>query len=119
NEHARAYPVRTALSRFLTDDADCYVVIRRPFDGRHDQVAPEVEQSIAELLSQCNLKRKRKILFYVTSTTAGASVAERFMSPDVDSTTTAAALARRLGFETGSVRHSPCGGAPERPLGQR
>ncbi len=115
--YVRAYPVRTTFSRFLTDNADCVVDIRRPFDGRRDGLAASTVQSIIRVVDRLQPEAKESILFRISSTAAGTESADAFANPSSQSG--GMVLARRLGFGGARVSHSPQGGSPETLIGKR
>ena len=65
NELVMAYPIRTMLSRVLTDNADCRVDLLQIVDGSAEPLSPAVRKAISQYVSQLDLKHKRKILFAV------------------------------------------------------
>ena len=98
----KVYPVRTALSRRKSADADCVVVIvPRIVKGPMNALPPKIVASIKQYVSKLQVSRKGKILFKVTSMGKGRQTVDWLSSRG------AADLARRLGYENASVRHSP------------
>lgn len=93
----KVYPVRTALSRFSTHDADCVVVL-----GEQDGKAPGVkwigdqEKTIAEAVGKLHLAKTEHILFWYGERPRGEEEG-RFMDANRQ-------LAKRLGFPRHSVR---------------
>ena len=142
NQWITAHPIRTPLSKIEVGDADCVIEIRQPFDGRQTGLSPELTSAIKNAVAQMNLSQPRsKLLFYVSSTTAGVELMETIFSTrkprpipaeikspelrqllqreaDAIKLSPAMVLAQELGFETFTYRHSPNGGAPQELLGQ-
>jgi thiol-disulfide isomerase/thioredoxin len=117
NTSLRLSPINTALSRFLAGNADCVVEIRQPFDGRTQEVPQSLKAAIREAIDQANPSQRERLVFHLTSTTAGRPVIERaFSSGGEDASINQ--LARELGFRSATFSHSPCGGAPETLLSQ-
>ena len=119
SELVRVFPIRTRLSRFLTNDADCVVAIRRPIVGQESALSEEI------------VRVHREVRCAIAVGAQAAYVAERHDARkragrlSNDSTarngnqpTEADRFARKLGFETCNVQNSPCGGAPELLVGQ-
>jgi hypothetical protein len=65
NELVTVYPIRTRLSRVLTDNSDCRVELLQVVDGSSEPLTPAVRKAISQFVSQLALKQKRKILFAV------------------------------------------------------
>ena len=142
NEWIVAHPIRTPLSKVEVGEADCVIEIRQPFDGRQSGLSSDLTTAIKNAVAAMNLSQpRRKLLFYVSSTTAGVELMETIFSTrkprpvpaeikspelrqllqreaDAIKLSPAMVLAQELGFETFSYRHSPNGGAPQELLGQ-
>lgn len=112
------FPIRTRLSRFLTDDSDCVVAVRRPFDGRSNPLSKETADSIKETISKLKLDRKKRVLFQLSSTKAGQPVLERFILRSGNAPSEADLFAQSVGFVESRMQHSPTSGAPETLVGQ-
>jgi hypothetical protein len=64
DERARAYPVRTPLSKILTDSADGVVDVRVPLDGQGDDWLPaEVDKSVRAAIGKLKLAKGQRINF--------------------------------------------------------
>jgi hypothetical protein len=96
NDLVKVYPVRTALSRQLTFNADCVVDIVPPLEGQGDGLKPGVREAIRVAVGQLKLPRKDRVQFRVHR---GSEEAHgRFE-------TTATDLAKSLGFNRHSSTH--------------
>lgn len=99
NDFVRAYPVRTALSRFVSE-SDCVCYIEKPLGSTPDAAAipTEVQDAIKAAVSKLTLDRKRSVAFrFLTKTEKDRAAATLFI--DNGSMT----LAKSLGFEQGVV----------------
>jgi thiol-disulfide isomerase/thioredoxin len=118
DDRVRAFAVRTKLSRFLTGNADCVVHVRQPLDGRVIEIPEETLHSIGHCVAQLGIENKRKLHLRLSSTKAGEAVIEQFLGRQGGQPSLADRFARSLGFESSTVSHTPCGGAPESLLGK-
>lgn len=142
DELIRAFPVRTKLSKLLVGDAACLIQIHRTFDGRQTSLSVALIASIKQSVQSMELvPGKGKLMFEMTSTSAGGDLVEKLFSnrqpakipPGVTSPailalltaeikkfkpSPAMSIAWELGFESVSYRHTPCGGAPEQLIGK-
>jgi thiol-disulfide isomerase/thioredoxin len=141
DELIRAYPLRTKLSKMVIGNADVVVEIKRPFDGREQEISKPLRASIKKAIVAMDLPVKKGTLkFQVSSTAAGEDLVEKLFhfrepikipanaSPDLRKILTEAAakqrpsqgfeLASELGFDRISYSHTPGGGAPEALLGR-
>ena len=112
----RTYAIKTNLSRAVLADADCWVQIRRPFDGRQESLSEELRESIGETVDDLQLESKQKLCFKLSSTDAGEPIIEQLFS--YQPTSPANVFARELGFDSMNYTHSPNGGAPESLVGK-
>jgi thiol-disulfide isomerase/thioredoxin len=122
-------------------DADCSVEIKRPFDGRQQELTEELQASIKQAVAAMDLPSKKgTLLFRVSSTTAGEEVVQKLFdsrepivippnaSPALRDvleqqaakfqSSAGRSLAVALGFDAIRCSHSPNGGAPEKLVGQ-
>jgi thiol-disulfide isomerase/thioredoxin len=113
----RVSPIKTHLSRFLGGNTDCLVDLRRPIDGRIDDLPESLKGAIIESVRQAEPTGNEMLQFHVTSTEAGRRVIERAFDSTRDSSTLNR-LRRSLGFKQATYSHTPCGGAPETLIGQ-
>jgi thiol-disulfide isomerase/thioredoxin len=121
---------------------DCVVEIRRPIDGRFQEIPEPLRAEIKQQVSALNLgDHKGRLLFDVSSTTAGRELIDTVFDsrepPRVPPNVTdpaiikfildqganyqpspAMKLANDLGFDSIRCRHTPGGGAPEKLIGQ-
>jgi hypothetical protein len=64
DDRVKAYPVRTPLSRKLTESADAVVFVRTPLDPRRDDWVPaEVEKSVRAAIEGLKLAKGKKVHF--------------------------------------------------------
>jgi hypothetical protein len=63
NDVVKVFPVRTNLSRYLTSDADCVVVIHSSLKKHAGVIPPDVLESTTELLSKVKLSQRHQISF--------------------------------------------------------
>ena len=113
----RVSPIKTHLSRFLAGNTDCLVDLRRPIDGRMDDLPESLKGAIIESVRQAEPTGNEMLQFHVTSTEAGRRVIERAFDSTRDSSTLNQ-LRRDLGFKQATYSHTPCGGAPETLVSQ-
>lgn len=93
------FPVRTPLSRFLLDNANCCVWIRTPISHKyHGEVSAEERRLLAERIDQLMLPKRITIAFQI-SVNNGSEQASRAFAEK-----TAKDLAEQLGFKNSSVR---------------
>ncbi len=140
DDFVRVYPIRTRLSKFLHQGADCVVEVVRPFDGRTTSISDELESSIRTQVTAAQVANKQILYFKLTSTSAGDQwVRSLFMSvsPPIPPNTTdpgtleeyrqdlarhvaspAWALAHDLGFKHIRYQQSFTTGAPEELVGK-
>ncbi len=92
------HPVRTVLSRYLFEGADCVVTLATPFPkGSDGKLPPEVEAAIRRRVAALKLPTKGAVLFRVGYREGGRDAAERFYE------TAAKELAKSLGFKDRSM----------------
>jgi len=94
NELVKVYPVRTELSRCLTGNADCAVVIVPSLDKEQGVIPPKVREAASKLMAQLKLQHKKQVSFYLGHV------------PDADRQQLLddlSKLATAMGFETRSV----------------
>ena len=92
------HPVRTVLSRYLFEGADCVVTLTTPFpNGSDGKLRPEVETAIRRRVAALKLPHKGAVLFRVGYKDGGRDAAERFYE------TVAKELAEALGFKDRSM----------------
>jgi thiol-disulfide isomerase/thioredoxin len=141
DELIRAYPLRTKLSKMVVGNADVVVEIKRPFDGRQQDLTKSLLASIKRAVEALDLPPKKgKLLFQISTTSAGEDVVEKLfhyrqrvtvpddISPALRKVLTEEAskhqpshgqvLASELGFDTIGYSHTPGGGAPEALIGR-
>ncbi len=107
DELVKVYPVRTSLSRSKTGNSDCVVDIVPRFRAEPaDSLAPEIEQAIRRYVAALKVDRRRKLLFRVTSQGQARQTVDWFVEEK------SRELARDLGYEDVSVRHTPYGDDP-------
>jgi hypothetical protein len=93
----KVYPVRTAISRYLTDKADCVVVIgdqRGP--SPKVEVIPAQAGPIAEALRELKVKNRERIRFEYGRLPRGKEALMQFEKANQE-------LAKKLGFKHDSV----------------
>jgi hypothetical protein len=101
NEIVSVYPVRTALSRYLTSNADCIVDVLKPLDK--DVLTSDLHEAIQQFVSKTELKRKKLIQLRIwTKGPESRQLANDFMSKRDPK-----AFAASLGFEDSTVSHTP------------
>ena len=141
DELIRAYPLRTKLSKMVVTNADVVVEIKRPFDGRHQDIPQPLRTSIKKAIAAMDLPAKKgKLQFQFSSTEAGEKLVQRLFhfqqsikipddaSPALRKILSEEAarqkrsqgfeLAIELGFDSIGYTHTPGGGAPEALLGR-
>jgi hypothetical protein len=92
------HPVRTVLSRYLFEGADCVVTLTTPFPkGSDGKLPPEMEAAIRRRVGALKLPHKRAVLFRVGYKQGGRDAVERFYE------TVARELAEALGFKDRSM----------------
>lgn len=80
NDHVKVFPVRTFLSRLLTDNADCVVVIKSKFSEDFNEELPRaVRTSMSVFSRQLQFDKKQKVLFSFNSSQGGEKVREWFI----------------------------------------
>jgi hypothetical protein len=93
------FPVKTLLSRYYLDDANCLVEFARPFDkdfnGKLDE---DTKKSIAASVKKLDLAKKKKVTFSIRLQIGAGKAADRFCE------SAAKELAKELGFASHSVR---------------
>lgn len=118
NDSVRAVAIRTPLSRYLTEGADCIVELRKPLDGRSLATAAAIHAQIAEPIERLKPSKKGYLQLRVSSTEAGRPLVDAFVESGPNGVSEATLLARSFGFESCRIRHTPTGGAPETLLDQ-
>jgi RNA polymerase sigma factor (sigma-70 family) len=102
NDAIEVYAVRTILSRYLTDNADCVVRIVAPFmDQSADPLEPEVDQAIRTYVNSLRIKHKDRLFFRVAFKQAARKAVQRFEEK------TSVKLATELGFKKRIVESTP------------
>lgn len=61
----RVYPVRTALSRYLTSGADCLVVFEQPLDSEHGRLPNKYRAVAAQAVAELKLPERKQIAFHI------------------------------------------------------
>lgn len=80
NEHVKVFPVRTFLSRFLTNNADCVVVIKSKFSEDFNEEFPRaVRTSMSVFSRQLQFDKKEKVFFSFTFSQGGEKVRDWFI----------------------------------------
>lgn len=80
NDHVKVFPVRTFLSRFLTDNADCVVVIKAKFTEDFNEELPRaVSTSMSVFSRQLQFNKKQKVFFSFTVSQGGEKVRDWFI----------------------------------------
>ena len=94
----KVFPVRTALSRLVLDDADCLVVITAPLDARSSgDLSPAQQKAIRNGVYKLDLPNRSRLSFHIGVKRDGRKAAKFFF--DV----AAKYMTKRLGFKTYSV----------------
>ena len=121
NEVARAYPVRTKLSRFLLRhaDDDCLIKLAQPIDGRFRELSPTARQAIGQLVAKLELPQKRRAMFSCHATTAGQEALQRYFRRRDGKPALADAFLKELGFQSSNYSMTPASVSPEGLLGKR
>jgi len=65
NDFIRVFSVQTHLSKFLTSNADCAVVVDSSIKMDDGFIPPKVWEATAELLSKIKLDQRKKVSFHV------------------------------------------------------
>lgn len=98
NDHVKVFPVRTLLSRLLTDNADCVVVIKPKFSEDFNEELPRaVRTSMSVFSRQLQFDKKQKVFFSITFSQGGEKVQEWFIKEG------AREMQLALGFQTWAV----------------
>jgi hypothetical protein len=98
NEIARAYPIRTALSKYQHHDADCLVEILAPFvEGSKGDLTAAQEKAIMACVAELKLPTQKSIVFNVHRKIGERGAVLAFHEGP------AKQLAKKLGFESYSV----------------
>jgi hypothetical protein len=64
NHLVRVYPIRTVLSRLLSDNADCRVEVLPLVDGSQpNPLTPEIRAAISQYVAKLELRNKQKVNF--------------------------------------------------------
>jgi beta-lactamase regulating signal transducer with metallopeptidase domain len=111
-----AYPVRTRVTRFLTDQStggnspgsDCVVYIHKPLNASDDPlIGPDFVAHIKRVVSKLDLPRKDRIDFHLTrpklSPAADQDHRDAIMNRFIGNANESGHLATRLGFKGSSV----------------
>jgi hypothetical protein len=94
NDLVKVYPVKTELSRYLTSDADCAVVVVGSLAKEQGVIPQRVRETTAELVGKLKLPHKRRVSFYLGH--VPDEERQRLLNDFYQ-------LAEGLGFETSSV----------------
>jgi hypothetical protein len=94
NDLVKAYPVRTELSRCLTSDADCVVVIVPSLVNETGNIPKKVSEATADVIRKLKLPHTQRVSFYLEDVTDedAPQLAEQLSE-----------LAKKMGFEASSV----------------
>ena len=95
--------MHTFVSSWLTQQSDCVVFFTDVVKDPGAEVLPEaLQKEVAEKIERLELGSKGKIMFDVVSKgDDGREAVRRFEQKLISDT------AKRLGFENGTVRHTP------------
>jgi hypothetical protein len=93
NDLVRAYPVRTELSRWLTSDADCVVIVPSLVDETGN-IPKKVSEATADVIRKLKLPHTQRVSFYLEH--VRDDDAPRFAEQLSE-------LAKKLGFEASTV----------------
>jgi RNA polymerase sigma factor (sigma-70 family) len=63
NKLAKAYPVRSDLSRYLTSGADCAVLILPSLEEEGGTLPQKVRDAVTDVVGKVKLARKKRVLF--------------------------------------------------------
>ncbi len=63
NDLVKAYPVRTELSRYLTEDSDCVVVIIPSLEKDKGQIRQQVRDAVIDAVAKLKPPHKKRICF--------------------------------------------------------
>lgn len=140
DEMVRVYPVRTPLSRFVLGEVNCVVQVLDPIDSRAVETWPQLSVSIAQNVRALQLAAGGRLRFTLTTTAAGAKLAEDLfdskpaptLAADVPTVlrdlleqeaakyqpSPAMALVKELGFQSFTASLSSGGGAPDLLVGE-
>lgn len=102
DEIVRVYPVRTALSRFLTQNADCVVDILPPFGKETQLLDLKLRNSLQNYLPRVEVKEKGRIMFRVSTDRDARNALDRFVN-----TGSHRELAQSVGYKEATVRDTP------------
>jgi hypothetical protein len=93
NDLVKAYPVRTELSRCLTSDADCAVIVPSLVDETGN-IPKRVSEATADVVRKLKLPHTQRVSFYLehVADEDAPQLAEQLSE-----------LARKLGFEASTV----------------
>jgi hypothetical protein len=99
NDYVKVFPVRTFLSRFLTDNADCVVVIKPRFSNEFTSGLPRsIRTSMSVLIRQLQLENRHKVMFsFAYSQPQGESAKNWFIESG------SREIQQFLGFESSSI----------------
>ena len=102
DEDIRVYPVRTALSRLRSNEAECVISFRRPYGKDASGTLDEKARArIKELVDSLKLKERKRVQFGIRVKVDGnEKAADRFIDK------TAQELSDELGFKCYGVLHS-------------
>ena len=118
----RVYPIRTRLSKFLNEGADCLVEVVRPVDGRMTVLSDELQESIRTGVKAVAPSEYGSLKYSIRSTESGRQSSSRLFSimapPNIQEHEKSPAflLAEELGFKKIRMSDRPAGRAPERLL---
>jgi hypothetical protein len=65
NNFVKAYAVRTELSRYLTSDSDCAVMILPSLEKAHGAIPKKVRDAVIDAVGQLKLTNQKQISFYL------------------------------------------------------
>jgi RNA polymerase sigma factor (sigma-70 family) len=97
NKFVKAYPVRTAFSRCLTDNADCLVVIMASPALENGAIPQTIREATTDLAEKLKLANKKRVMFDVRY-----RVERKMRQALVDELDK---LAKTMGFETSTVSY--------------
>lgn len=143
NEYVQAFPVRTKLSKLFYPRDGCVVEILRVFDGREQEITPELDRAIRQAVKRLSFDEHEKewLKFETRATNAGRDVIEKLFrntnpigippnaSPALrerlledrkqQSISPGQLLANELGFSRVRYGVQPLGGSPESLIGKQ
>jgi RNA polymerase sigma factor (sigma-70 family) len=96
NDFVKTYPVRTALSRFLTSDADCAVVILPSLEKDKGAIPQKVRAAIIDAVGKLKLPHQKRASFYLSHIDVKNDVRQQLLKDFHN-------LANDMKFETSSV----------------